>query len=79
MPSYKIGFANASKNRKQKSQKSKSLNSKAFYAQLLSACADTVWWYGWGIQEIDDLSVDDFVVFQQEASRQIKAGYRKGL
>jgi len=46
---------------------------------LLSACADVAWWYGWPIQAIDDLTMEDFIDFQKEAARQIKAGYRKGL
>lgn len=45
----------------------------------MSACADMAWWYGWSMGEIDELDVEDFAVLQQEANRQIKAGYSKGL
>lgn len=41
------------------------------------ACADMAWWYGWSVAEIDDLWIDDFVAFQREANRQIKANYSK--
>ncbi|MFH6974120.1 GpE family phage tail protein [Neisseria sp. 23W00296] len=36
------------------------------------------WWYGWPLREIDELDMEDFLAFQKEAARQIKAGYRKG-
>ncbi|HFC6387626.1 TPA: GpE family phage tail protein [Neisseria bacilliformis] len=36
------------------------------------------WWYGWPLREIDGLDMEDFLTFQKEAARQIKAGYRKG-
>lgn len=50
-----------------------------FHRQLLAACADVAWWYGWPPQAIDDLDVADFTAFQKEAARQIKAGYRNGM
>lgn len=45
----------------------------------MSACADMAWWYGWSMEDIDGLYVEDFAILQQEANRQIKAGYSKGL
>lgn len=47
--------------------------------RLLSACADMAWWFGWPLSAIEDLSLDDFEGFQKEATRQIKAGYGKGV
>ncbi|MCS4532775.1 GpE family phage tail protein [Neisseria montereyensis] len=37
------------------------------------------WWFGWSPDEIDNLSIDDFLVYQKEAARQIKAGYGKNF
>ncbi|MFC5921415.1 GpE family phage tail protein [Neisseria weixii] len=48
-------------------------------SQLTAACADMAWWYGWSLQAIDNLTLDDFEAFQKEATRQMKAGFRKGV
>lgn len=47
--------------------------------RLLSACADMAWWFGWPLSAIEDLSLDDFEGFQKEVTRQMKAGYVKGV
>lgn len=46
---------------------------------LNTACADAAWWFGWSVSDIDNLEWEDFLLFQKEAARQIKAGYRKGI
>ncbi|MDK4541076.1 GpE family phage tail protein, partial [Kingella kingae] len=28
--------------------------------ELLAACADMAWWFGWSVQEIYDLPLDEF-------------------
>lgn len=50
----------------------------AFYKMLTTACADAAWWFGWSVSDIDNLEWEDFLLFQKEAARQVKAGYRKG-
>lgn len=47
--------------------------------ELLAACADLAWWFGWSVQAVYDLPLDEFEEWQKEAARQIKAGYRKGV
>lgn len=46
--------------------------------KLYDAIADLAWWYGWGSQAIDELSLDDFDVWLKQLSRQVKAGYGRG-
>ncbi|MFD1246005.1 GpE family phage tail protein [Paralysiella testudinis] len=48
-------------------------------AQLLTACADLAWWFGWSVQDVYALTLDELDAWLKEATRQIKAGYRKGL
>nr|DAU27693.1 MAG TPA: hypothetical protein [Caudoviricetes sp.] len=36
------------------------------------------WWYGWSVQSVYDLELEEFDAFLKEAARQMKAGYRKG-
>ena len=43
--------------------------------QLLNAVADLAWWFGWGVQDVYALPLDEFEDWQKEAARQIKAGY----
>ncbi|WP_274571261.1 GpE family phage tail protein [Neisseria leonii] len=45
----------------------------------MSACADMAWWFGWSVQDVYGLPLDEFEEWQKEAARQIKAGYRKGI
>ncbi|WP_245934294.1 GpE family phage tail protein [Bergeriella denitrificans] len=45
--------------------------------RLTAACADLAWWYGWPPDAVDNLTLDDFEAFQNEATRQMKAGFRK--
>ncbi|MFC3874905.1 GpE family phage tail protein [Neisseria musculi] len=37
------------------------------------------WWFGWSVQDVYDLPLDEFEEWQKEAARQIKAGYQKGV
>lgn len=46
---------------------------------LTAACADMAWWYGWTLEAIDNLTLDDFEAFQKQATRQMKAGFRKSI
>jgi phage P2 gpE len=46
--------------------------------RLLPAVADMAWWYGWSVQSVYDLELEEFDAFLKEAARQMKAGYRKG-
>ncbi|WP_230470896.1 GpE family phage tail protein, partial [Kingella kingae] len=48
-----------------------------FHKQLLAACADVAWWFGWSVQEIYDLPLDEFADWLDEVNRQIKAKYQK--
>ncbi|WP_263341263.1 GpE family phage tail protein [Neisseria sp. Marseille-Q5346] len=43
--------------------------------RLLKAAADLAWWFGWSMQEVYALPLDEFEDWQKEATRQIKAGY----
>ncbi|CRZ20837.1 GpE family phage tail protein [Kingella kingae] len=43
----------------------------------MAACADVAWWFGWSIQEIYDLPLDEFADWLGEVNRQIKAKYQK--
>ncbi|PJO78235.1 GpE family phage tail protein [Neisseria brasiliensis] len=46
----------------------------------MAACADLAWWFGWSVQAVYDLPLDEFEEWQKEAARQIKAGYaRNGM
>nr|DAQ81096.1 MAG TPA: hypothetical protein [Caudoviricetes sp.]DAX41050.1 MAG TPA: hypothetical protein [Caudoviricetes sp.] len=36
------------------------------------------WWFGWSVQEIYELPIDEFADWLDEANRQIKANYRRG-
>ena len=46
-------------------------------ATLLAACADVAWWFGWSVQEIYALPINEFADWLDEANRQIKEKYRK--
>nr|DAK17266.1 MAG TPA: hypothetical protein [Caudoviricetes sp.] len=46
---------------------------------MLSAAADLAWWFGWGVDEVYTLPLDEFEDWQKEAIRQMKAGYRRGM
>ncbi|WP_230472317.1 GpE family phage tail protein, partial [Kingella kingae] len=39
--------------------------------------ADMAWWFGWNVQEIYDLPLDEFADWLDEVNRQIKAKYQK--
>jgi phage P2 gpE len=41
----------------------------------LNAVADLAWWFGWSVQEVYAMPLDEFEDWQKEAARQIKAGY----
>ncbi|WP_263341783.1 GpE family phage tail protein [Neisseria sp. Marseille-Q5346] len=43
----------------------------------MNAVADLAWWFGWSVQEVYALPLDEFEDWQKAAARQIKAGYRK--
>nr|DAX24745.1 MAG TPA: hypothetical protein [Caudoviricetes sp.] len=45
---------------------------------MLSAAADLAWWFGWSVDEVYMLPLDEFEDWQKEATRQMKAGYRRG-
>jgi phage P2 gpE len=45
---------------------------------LIAACADMAWWFGWSVQEVYALPLDEFDDWLKEITRQVKAGYRKG-
>ena len=47
-------------------------------ATLLAACADVAWWFGWSVQEIYALPINEFADWLDEANRQIREKYRKG-
>ncbi|WP_230471644.1 GpE family phage tail protein [Kingella kingae] len=51
--------------------------SSCFIKQLLAAYADVAWWFGWNVQEIYDLPLDEFADWLDEVNRQIKAKYQK--
>ncbi|XXQ68993.1 GpE family phage tail protein [Neisseriaceae bacterium B1] len=38
---------------------------------------DMAWWFGWTLQYIDTLPLDDFDQLLNEITRQVKAGYQK--
>ncbi|WP_038327581.1 GpE family phage tail protein [Kingella kingae] len=44
---------------------------------MLAAYADVAWWFGWNVQEIYDLPLDEFADWLDEVNRQIKAKYQK--
>ncbi|ATD65986.1 GpE family phage tail protein [Neisseria weixii] len=44
-------------------------------ARLLNAAADVAWWFGWSVQDVYALPLDEFEDWLNEATRQIKAGY----
>lgn len=64
---------------KTKSRPSEKADSNGAAEQLTAACADMAWWYGWTLEAIDNLTLDDFEAFQRQATRQMKAGFRKGI
>jgi len=37
------------------------------------------WWFGWSVQDVYDLDLEEFEDWMNEIPRQIKAGYRKGM
>ncbi|MDK4651016.1 GpE family phage tail protein [Kingella kingae] len=43
----------------------------------MAACADVAWWFGWSVQEIYALPLDEFADWLDEVNRQIKAKYQK--
>ncbi|WP_080656363.1 GpE family phage tail protein [Kingella kingae] len=45
----------------------------------MAACADVAWWFGWSVQEIYDLPLDEFADWIDEVNRQVKAKYQKEL
>ncbi|MBG9198727.1 GpE family phage tail protein [Neisseria meningitidis] len=46
---------------------------------MLSAAADLAWWFGWSVDEVYTLPLDEFEDWQKEATRQMKAGCRRGM
>ena len=44
---------------------------------LNEAAADMAWWYGWSVAQIDALTVAEFMDWQEQITRQVKAGYSK--
>ncbi|WP_369405789.1 GpE family phage tail protein [Bergeriella denitrificans] len=47
--------------------------------RILAAAADIAWWFGWSVQDVYALPLDEFEDWQKEATRQIKAGYARGV
>ena len=43
------------------------------------SAADMAWWFGWSVQDVYDLDLEEFEDWMNEITRQIKAGYRKGM
>ncbi|NUE66724.1 MULTISPECIES: GpE family phage tail protein [Snodgrassella] len=41
------------------------------------AAADLAWWFGFSPADIDEMSLDEILQWQQQANRQIKAKYSK--
>ena len=41
------------------------------------AAADLAWWFGFAPGMIDEMSLDEILIWQQQANRQIKAKYSK--
>lgn len=46
-------------------------------AELKQASADMAWWYGWSQGQIDALNTAEFLDWQEQITRQVKAGYSK--
>lgn len=44
----------------------------------MQSISDVAWWFGWTANDVDALGVEEFLDWQREAARQIKAGYSKG-
>lgn len=44
---------------------------------LRQSMADMAWWFGWSQAQIDSLTVVEFVDWQEQITRQVKAGYSK--
>ena len=44
---------------------------------LKQAMADMAWWFGWNQVQIDALTVAEFMDWQEQITRQVKAGYSK--
>lgn len=47
--------------------------------ELLSACADMAWWFGWSVNDIYELPLDEFADWLDEVNRQIKEKYQKSV
>ena len=47
--------------------------------QILSSAADLAWWFGWSVQDVYALPLDEFEDWHKEAARQIKAGYGRSV
>ncbi|MBI0158025.1 MULTISPECIES: GpE family phage tail protein [Snodgrassella] len=41
------------------------------------AAADLAWWFGFSPADIDEMSLEEILQWQQQANRQIKAKYSK--
>jgi len=37
------------------------------------------WWFGWSVQDIYAMTLEEFEDWHKEAARQIKAGFRKTM
>lgn len=46
-------------------------------SRLLEAAADVAWWFGWSVADVYELELEEFEDWFKEATRQMKAGYRK--
>lgn len=44
---------------------------------LRQSMADMAWWFGWNASQIDALTVTEFIDWQEQITRQVKAGYSK--
>ena len=47
--------------------------------RILHSAADMARWFGWSVQDVYDLDLEEFEDWMNEITRQIKAGYRKGI
>lgn len=44
---------------------------------MRQSMADMAWWFGWNAAQIDALTVTEFIDWQEQITRQVKAGYSK--
>ena len=60
-------------------QPNKLLDKDTAAAELLKCCSDMAWWFGWSVETVYGLELDDFEDWLEEVNRQIKAGYNKAM